>query len=44
MKDPGSFVIIAVFSMELPEEIGLENRIGRLVFEISLNKGSLDLD
>jgi len=36
-------VIICIFGVELPEEIGLEGGRGRLVFEVCLDKGCLDL-
>jgi hypothetical protein len=36
-------VVIGVFGIELPEEIGLEDGRGGLVFEVGLDEGGLDL-
>lgn len=36
-------MVVCVFGVELPEEIGLEDGGSRLVFEVGLNEGGLDL-
>jgi len=43
MEDTRGFIVIGVFGVKLPEEVGLGDRCCSLVLQISLDKGGLNL-